>query len=95
MKFQDDISNMNTYTHTHTRTSQTNMSPFFRGHNKPTKFGHRNSVYLFYMSKNRILTSIKSCNSATNLQKMTLYNPNPDLININVYTIFGLILFIL
>ena len=26
---------------------------------------------------------------------MTLYNPNLDLININVYTIFGLILFIL
>ena len=47
------------------------------------------------MSKNRILTSMKSCNSATNLRKMTLYNPNLDLININAYTIFGLILFIL
>ena len=63
--------------------------------NKPTKSGHRNSVHSFYMSKNRILTSIKGCNSATNLQKMTLYNPNLDLININVNTIFGLILFIL
>ena len=52
---------------------------------KPTKSGHRNSVYSFYMSKN----------TATNLRKMTLYNPNLDLININVYTIFGLILFIL
>ena len=62
--------------------------------NKPIKSGHRNSVYSFNMSKNRILTSIKSCNSATNLRKMTLYNPNLDLINIyrllNVYRkIFG------
>ena len=64
--------------------------------NKPTKSGHRNSVYSFYMSKNRILTSIKSCiNSATNLRKITLYNLNLDLINNNVFTIFGLILFIL
>ena len=63
--------------------------------NKPTKSGHRNYVYSFYMSKNRILTSIKGCNIATNLRKMTLYNPNLDLININVYTKFGLILFIL
>ena len=63
--------------------------------NKPTKSGYRNSVYSFYMSKNKILTSIKGCNSATNLLKMTLYNPNLDLINVNVYTKFGLILFIL
>ena len=63
--------------------------------NKPTKSGHRNSVYSLYMSKNRILTSIKGCNSASNLRKMTLYNPNLDLININVYTKFGLIFFIL
>ena len=63
--------------------------------NKPTKSGHGNSVYSFYMIKNRILTSIKGCNSARNLRKMTLYNPNLDLINANVYTIFGLILFIL
>ena len=63
--------------------------------NKPTKSGHGNSVYSFYMSKNRILISIKGCNSASNLRKMTLYNPNLDLININVYTKFGLILFIL
>ena len=41
------------------------------------------------------MTSIKGCNSATNLLKMTLYNPNLDLINVNVYTKFGLILFIL
>ena len=47
------------------------------------------------MSKNRILTSIKDCNSATNFLKMTLYNHNLDLINFNVYTKFRLILFIL
>ena len=39
MKFQDDISNMNTHTHTHTHThgqAETNMSPLFQswGHNK-------------------------------------------------------------
>ena len=64
--------------------------------NKPTKSKYGNSVYSFYMSKkNRILTSIKGCNSATNLLKVTLYNPILDLINVNVYTKFGLILFIL
>ena len=30
--------------------------------------------------------SIKGCNSVANLQKMTLYNPNLDLVNDNVYT---------
>ena len=40
------------------------------------------------------MTSIQGCNSATNLLKMTLYNPNLDLINANGYTKFGLILFI-
>ena len=66
--------------------------------NKPTKSGYGNSVFSFYLSKNRILTSIKGCNSVANVQnivlKMTLYNPNLDLISIYVYTIFGLILFI-
>ena len=41
------------------------------------------------------MTSIKGCNSATNFLKMTPYNGNLDLINVNVYTKFGLILFIL
>ena len=63
--------------------------------NKSTKSGYGNSVYSFYMSKNRLLTSIKGCNSATNFLKMTLYNPNLDLINVNVYTQFCFILFIL
>ena len=41
---------------------------------------------------NEILTSIKGHNSVANLQKMTLYNPNLDLVNANVYTNFGKIL---
>ena len=32
---------------------------------------------------------IKGHNSVVNLRKMTLYNPNLDLINVNVYTKFG------
>ena len=41
------------------------------------------------------MTSIKGCNSATNFLKMTLYNHNLNLINVNVYAKFGLIIFIL
>ena len=41
------------------------------------------------------MTSIKGCYSATNFLKMKLYNHNLDVINFNVYTKFGLILFIL
>ena len=44
------------------------------------------------MNGNEILTSIKDHNSITNLKKMMLYNPNIDLINVNVYTKFGKIL---
>ena len=40
------------------------------------------------LSKNRILTSIKS----SNLQKTKIYNTNIDLVNDNVFTKFGLIL---
>ena len=36
--------------------------------------------------------SIKGRNSVANLQKNTLYNPNVDLVNDNVYTKFGHIL---
>ena len=36
--------------------------------------------------------SIKGRNSVANLQNMTLYNPNLDLLNDNVYTKFGHIL---
>ena len=44
------------------------------------------------LSGNEIITSIKGRNSAANLQKMMLYNPNLDPINVNVYTKFGKIL---
>ena len=49
-------------------------------------------LVLKILSGNEILTSIKGRNSVVNLQKMTLYNPNLDLINVNVFTKFGLIL---
>ena len=38
-------------------------------------------LVLKILSGNEILTSMKGCNSAANLRKMTLYNPNLDLIN--------------
>ena len=43
------------------------------------------------LSKNRILTSIKGSNSVANLQKK-IYDTNIDLVNDNVFTMFGLIL---
>ena len=48
-------------------------------------------LVLKILSGNEILTSIKGRNSAANLRKMTLYNPNLDLTNVNVFTKFGLI----
>ena len=49
-------------------------------------------LVLKILSGNEILTSIKGCNSVANLQNLTLYDPNLDTINVNVYTKFGLIL---
>ena len=49
-------------------------------------------LVLKILSENEILTSIKGHNSVANLQKLTLYNPNLDPINVNVYTKFGKIL---
>ena len=49
-------------------------------------------LVLKILSGNEILTSIKGHYSVANLQKMTLYNPNLDLVNANVYTNFGEIL---
>ena len=49
-------------------------------------------LVLKILSRNEILTLIKGHNSVANLQKMTLYNPNLDLVNANVYTNFGKIL---
>ena len=39
-------------------------------------------LVLKILSGNEILTSIKGHNSVANLQKLTLYNPNLDLINV-------------
>ena len=47
------------------------------------------------LSKNRILTSIKGSNSVASLRKTKIYKTNIDLVNDNVYTKFGLNLFIL
>ena len=44
--------------------------------------------------KTQILTSIKGPNSVSNLRKTKIYNTNVDLVNDNVYTKFGLNLFI-
>ena len=49
-------------------------------------------LVLKILSGNEILTSIKGCNSVTNLGNVKLYNPNLDIINVNLYTKFGLIL---
>ena len=49
-------------------------------------------LVLTILSGNKILTSVKGHNSVANLRKKTLYNLNLDLINVNVYTKFGLIL---
>ena len=46
------------------------------------------------LSKNLILKSIKGSNSVANLQKTKIYNSNIDLVDDNVYTKFGLNLFI-
>ena len=42
-------------------------------------------LVLKILSGKEILTSIKGHNSVANLRKMTLYNPNLDLINVNVF----------
>ena len=42
------------------------------------------------LSKNQILTSIKGCNSVSNLRNTMIYITNEDLVNDYVYTKFGL-----
>ena len=49
-------------------------------------------LVLKILSGNKILRSIKGRNSVANLQNLTLYNPNLDIINVNVHTKFGEIL---
>ena len=46
-------------------------------------------LVLKLLSGNEILRSIKGRNSVANLRNMTLYNPNLDIINVNVNTKFG------
>ena len=46
-------------------------------------------TYLLILSRNEVLTSIKGCYSVTNLRNLTFYNPNLDIINVNVHTKFG------
>ena len=46
-------------------------------------------LVLKILSGNQILRSIKGHNSVANLRNLTLYNPNLDLINVNVYTKFA------
>ena len=48
------------------------------------------TLVLKILSGTEIFRSIKGCNSVANLRNLTLYNPNLDLINDNVYTNFGL-----
>ena len=49
-------------------------------------------LVLKLLSGNEILTSIKGRNSVANLRNLTLYNPNLDIIYVNVYIKFGYIL---
>ena len=51
------------------------------------KFGQTICPFVLrILSENKILTSIKGCNSVQNLQPLTCNNPNLDLININLFT---------
>ena len=45
-------------------------------------------LVLKILSGNEILTSIKGRNSVVNLRNLTLYNPDLDIIYVNVYTKF-------
>ena len=45
-------------------------------------------LVLKILSGNEILRSIKGRNSVANLRNLPLYNPNLDIINVNVYTKF-------
>ena len=45
-------------------------------------------LVLKILSGNENLKSIKGNNSVANLRNLTLYNPNLDLVNVNVYTKF-------
>ena len=57
-----------------------------------TKFSSIPSIDSQDIERNKILTSIKGHNSVAKLRNLTLYNPNLDIINVNVYTKFNSIL---
>ena len=44
------------------------------------------SIYSQDIEQKQVLTSIKGHYAVAHLQKMTVYNPNVDLVNNNVYT---------
>ena len=46
-------------------------------------------LVLKILSGNEFLTSIKGHNSVANLRNLPFYNPNLDIINVNVYTKVG------
>ena len=46
------------------------------------------ALVLKILSGNEILRSIKGRNSVANLRNLPLYNPNLDIIDVNVYTKF-------
>ena len=50
------------------------------------------TLILKILNGNETLTSIKGRNSVANLRNLMLYNPNLDIILVNVYTKFGYIL---
>ena len=56
--------------------------------NMYTKFGLNKSIRSQNTEQNRILASIKGCNSVATLRKITVHNPKVDLIN-DVITKFG------
>ena len=49
-------------------------------------------LVLKILNRIEILILIKGSNSIANLRNLTLYNPNLDIIYVNVYTKFNLIL---
>ena len=57
-----------------------------------TKFGQILSIFLRILSGNKILKSIKGCNSVKILRKMTCNNLKLDLVNVDLHTKFGQIL---
>ena len=77
MKFQDDISNMNTHKHTHTHThtygqAETNMSPTFS-----QSLGHTRSVWKILKLSRLAYDITKPCIFATKLNKVSMHSyPN-------------------